>query len=266
LLEGGRLLVASDFDGTLSRRVLDPWSAAILPGAQRALRRLAVSPEVHIALISGRSAIDLAQRARVGGISYRGDHGAERAEAARGFRPSALRVEREAVAEDVGAVAARLKSDVPRLVDEPWLVLEDKDSALTFHFRAAPDIDAARARIFAAIDAVDPTGLMTRSGSRRACELRPPGASTKGDALRALIDDYQPDVVLMLGDDGHDALAFDALRDARHEGRIAGLAVAVAGHADVTRDVGPRADLVLGAPDVTARFLGLLCREFESHT
>lgn len=258
--------MASDFDGTLSRLVPDPWSATIIPGAQRALRRLAVMPGVHVALISGRTAIDLAQRARVGGISYRGDHGVERAEAARGFRPSALRVQRAAVTEDIAAMAARLKSDVLRRVDEPWLVLEDKDSALTFHFRAAPDVDAARARVIAAVDAVDTTGLMMRSGSRRACELRPPGASTKGDALSSLIDDFEPDVVLMLGDDRHDALAFDALRAARDEGRIAGLALAVAGHADVTRDVGPRADLVLGAPDGTARFLALLYRELASRT
>jgi trehalose-phosphatase len=266
MLEGGRLLVASDFDGTLSRMVPDPWSAAIIPGAQRALRRLSAMPDTHVALISGRTVADLAQRARIGGISYRGDHGAERAEAARGFRPTALRVEREAVTEAVAEMASRLKSEVPRQVDEPWLVLEDKGPALTFHFRAAPDVEAARARVIAAVDAVDTTGLMSRPGGRRSCELRPPGASTKGDALRALIDDHGPDTVLMIGDDGHDALAFDALRAFRDERRVVGLAVAVAGHADVTADVGPRADVVLRAPEAAARFLGLLCREVYDRT
>jgi len=242
LLDAGRLLIASDFDGTLSRMVSDPWSAAIIPGAQRALRRLGAMPDVHVALISGRTVADLALRARVGGISYRGDHGAERAE------------------------AARLKIDVPRSIDEPWLVVEDKGPALTLHFRAAPDVGAARARVVAAVDAVDPAGLMTRSGGRRAYELRPPGASTKGDALRRLIDAYEPDVVFMFGDDRHDALAFDALRAARAAGHFGGLAIAVAGHPDVTADVGDHADLVLRSPDAAARFLGLLCREVASRT
>lgn len=103
----------------------DPWSARILPVAQRALRSLASSAHAHVALVSGRTVADLAARARVGGASYRGDHGAERAEAPRGFRPAALAVAREAATPRETSVATRLKAEVPRLVDEPWLVLED---------------------------------------------------------------------------------------------------------------------------------------------
>lgn len=96
-LLAGRLLLASDFDGTLSRLVMDPWRAGIIPSAQRALRRLAAAPHTHVAIISGRTVPDLAARVRVGGVSYHGDHGAEWASAPRGFRPHALRVEREPV-------------------------------------------------------------------------------------------------------------------------------------------------------------------------
>lgn len=235
--------------------VQDPWSASILPAAQRALRRLAVEPGIHVALISGRSVDDLASRARVGGISYRGDHGAQRAEAVRGFRPGALRVEHEAVGADVAEVARRLKSQVPARVDEPALVLEDKGPALTFHFRAAADVDATRTRVIAAVDSIDADHLMVRSGSRRAYELRPPTASTKGDALIDLVESHRPDVVFMFGDDANDALAFDALRSLRGRGRIAGLAFAVAGHAEVTQQVAPRADVLLASPAEAARVL-----------
>ena len=101
---------------------------------------------------------------------------------------------------------------------------------------------------------------MTRSGGRRAYELRPPAASTKGDALIDLVDTYQPDVVFMFGDDANDALAFDVLRDLRRRGRIDGLAVAVAGHAEVTAQVAPRADMLLESPVETARVLAALAR------
>ena len=254
----GRLLLASDFDGTLARFGLDPWAASIIPTAQRALRRLASRSDVHVAIISGRSVPDLAKRARVGGASYHGDHGAEWATAPRGVRVAALRVEREAVDPLTVAMAERLKTEVPRLVAEPWLVLEDKGPALTFHFRAAPDHATARERVIAAVDAVDRERLLWRVGGQRAHELRPVGATTKAVTLSRLIQAHQPATTLMLGDDRHDADAFDALREARDSGRTRGLAIAVAGHADVTAAVAPHADLVVRGPTETARLLRLL--------
>lgn len=239
----------------------DPWAAAIDPSARRALRALAARPDVHVAFISGRTVADLAARARVGGASYHGDHGAEQATARRGFRVSALRVTREPSDAASLAMAERLKVEVPRRIGAPWLVLEDKGPALTFHFRGAPDIDAARARVIAVVDAIDPDRLLVRAGGRRAHELRPAGATTKAAALDRLIDQQRPTVTLMLGDDHHDAGAFDALRHARTAGRTGGLAIAVAGHAEVTRAVAPRADLVLAGPDEVARLLRLLARQ-----
>ena len=258
LLGSGKVLIASDFDGTLSELVLEPWAAVIVPRSQRALRRFAALAHVHVALISGRTVDDLARRARIGGASYRGDHGAERAEAPRGFRPAALRARREtARSSDVELVAA-LVAAVPAAVPEPWLVVEDKVGTVTFHVRGAPDVVAARARVLGVVDALDPAGMLLRSGSHRALELRPPDASTKGDALRRLIDDYQPDAVLMLGDDRNDALAFEVVRSLRSTGAIEGLAIAVASHADVTDDVAPQADVLLAGPLEVSRCLWAL--------
>jgi trehalose-phosphatase len=254
----GRLLLASDFDGTLARFGLDPWAAEIIPAAQRALRRMAAAPDIHIALISGRTVEDLVARARIGGISYHGDHGAEWATLRRGGRLAALRVEREPADPRVFAMAERLKVEVPRHVNETWLVLEDKGPALTFHFRAAPDHAAARERVVAAVEAVDRERLLWRVGGQRAHELRPVGATTKAVTLSRLIQAHRPTTTLMLGDDRHDASAFGALREARESGRTRGLAIAVAGHADVTAEVAPHADLVLTGPEDVAVFLGLV--------
>jgi len=256
-----RLLLASDFDGTISRLVSDPWRAGIVPAAQRALRRLTVAPRTRVAFISGRTVPDLAARARVGSASYHGDHGAEWAHAVRGFRPSALRVQHEAVDPAVAAMAQRLRSEVPRQVDEPWLVVEDKGSAVTFHFRTAPDTEAARIRVREAVDAVDREGLLDRPGGRRAWELRPPGATTKGVALARLVEEHHPGLVLMFGDDRHDAEAFDTVRAARGANGIAGLAVAVVSPAADTAEMARRADVVFADADTTARFLTLLARE-----
>ena len=256
----GRLLLATDFDGTISRLSMDMWQVVVIPAAQRALRRLAASAETDVAFISGRTLTDLAPRVRVGGASYYGDHGSERARARRGFRVASLRIEREPVEPDVTAAADRLKAEVPRLVDEDWLAVEDKGPAVTFHFRRAPDIEAARTRVRAAVDTVDPAGLLDQPGGRRAWELRPHGATTKSQTLARLIDEQRPDTVLMLGDDAHDAAAFDVLRSARADGRIEGLAIAVVSPASDAAEMARRADLVFAQADVTARFLALLAR------
>lgn len=241
--------------------VSDPWRAGIIPAAQRALRQLAVAPQTHLAFISGRTVPDLAARAGVGGAGYHGDHGAEWADAPRGFRPGALRVRHEAVDPAAAAMARRLRQEVPRRVGEPWLVVEDKGSAVTFHFRTAPDTDLARARVRAAVDEIDREGLLDQPGGRRAWELRPAGATTKGVALARLIEQHRPGLVLMLGDDRHDAEAFDTVRAVRDADGLEGLAVAVVSPAADTAEVARRADIIFAEADVTARFLGLLARE-----
>jgi trehalose 6-phosphate phosphatase len=261
-----RLLLASDFDGTLARLAMDPWGTGIVDLAQRALRRLSAQPGTHVAFISGRTVPDLARRVRVGGAEYLGDHGAQSAVAPRGFRPAALRYRSEPVDPAARAMAERLRDEVPRRIDEPWLVVEDKGSAVTFHFRAAPDIDAARARVRAAVDAIDPSGVLDQPGGRRAWELRPPGAMTKGRALAALIERHRPGLVLMLGDDRHDAEAFDIVRTARASSRLAGLAVAVVSPAGDPAEMADRADLQFADADVTARFLAGLARERARRT
>src|SRR4249919_3639447 len=90
-LERRPLLVVSDFDGTLSRIVDDPWGAQILPLGRRSLRSLATLPGVSVVVISGRTATDVAKRVRVGGVTYLGNHGMERAFLARHGRPERLR-------------------------------------------------------------------------------------------------------------------------------------------------------------------------------
>ena len=255
------LLVACDFDGTISRIVTDPWGATVLPQAQVALRRLAGTPGVHVALVSGRRVPDVASRARIGGATYLGNHGAERGWLPRGGRASAISVEQRGPDQPYRDLAATLAAAVPLRIREPWLVVEEKGPAVAFHFRAAPDIDEARARISAAIDELDPEPRFERFTGRRVMELRPPGAPDKGEALAVLIDELQPAYVVAMGDDLTDGDGFRVLREARSAGRLDGIALAV----DARGELGPKlialADAVLGSPAEAARFLASLERQ-----
>lgn len=53
------LLVALDFDGTLSPLVDDPMDARMLPAARTAVDALLAAPATIVALVSGRSIVDL---------------------------------------------------------------------------------------------------------------------------------------------------------------------------------------------------------------
>ncbi len=251
-------LVVSDFDGTLSPIVPDPWGARIVPGARRSLRRLAAAPGVEVTLLSGRTARDVAGRVRVGGARYLGNHGLEQGRLPRRARAERLEVQ---LPDDAGgheADAIRIGGAIAAHVPEPWLVVEAKGPAVAFHFRAAPDVDAAAVRVTAAVDALDPDRRFVRFPGRRVLELRPPGAVAKGEAVAALLDEIRPAAALVLGDDRSDAEAFAALRVRRGDGAVTGLALAVLARDEVPPEVAASADVVLGSVAEAARFLGRL--------
>ena len=259
-LERRPLLFCSDFDGTLSQIVADPWGASILPLGRAALRRLAGTPGVFVAVLSGRTAADVAARVRVGNVIYLGNHGLERGYLPRGGRPEALRTTFAPVDPAAADEAERLASEVAARIGEPWLVVERKPPAVAFHYRQAPDVGAAGALVRAAVDELEPTGMLQRFPGRRVLELRPPGAIAKGEAMRGLLDEVRPGSVFMLGDDVSDAHAFAVLREARANGETDGIAAAIQARAEVPPEVAATADLVLGSPRDAARFLAALAR------
>jgi len=59
IADTARLLVALDFDGTVSPHVTDPMTARALPEAVAAVNRLAALPDTFVAYASGRSLHDL---------------------------------------------------------------------------------------------------------------------------------------------------------------------------------------------------------------
>jgi trehalose 6-phosphate phosphatase len=258
LLARPPLLVASDFDGTLSFTQPDPWAARIHPPSQRALRQLAARPDVRVALFSGRTASDLAGRSRIGGVIYLGDHGVERADVPRGFRHGSMRITTTPAPALEAACAERVAQAVPRDIPDPWLVVERKSAAVAFHFRSAPDLDEAAVRVRASIDRHDRAQVLERHVGRRAIELRPPSASTKAMAMTALLDELRPRSMIILGDGLDDAAAFRALGAPAEAREIGLLRVAVAGHPDVTIHVAPHADGLLASPRAVGRLLGAL--------
>lgn len=73
-----RLLLASDFDGTISNFCNDPAEASLDPIARVALRKLSELPNTVVAVISGRSLIDLTNKFQnIESVRLVGSHGYE---------------------------------------------------------------------------------------------------------------------------------------------------------------------------------------------
>lgn len=262
----------SDFDGTLSPIVLEPMGARIEPIARRALRRLASLAErrpdrLSVVVLSGRLAADVAGRVRAGGLRYLGNHGIEGGALARRARAEGLAVAAEASLERWTEPSRAIAAAVTEALGAPdWLYVEEKGPTVAFHFRQAPDPDAAEIAVLAAIAAAEVrlggTGLAT-VGGRRIVELRPAAAGGKGAAMERLLEAEHPSAVLVLGDDVSDAEAFRVVREARAAGRLAGLTVGVHGAAETPPAVLDAADVALDSPRDAARLLSAIAGALE---
>ncbi len=267
------LLVVSDFDGTLAPISHDPMGTRIDPLGRSALRRLARWSERHperlrLAILSGRGALDVATRVRVGGLRYLGNHGLEGGSLARRQRPESLRPESDPRFAGFWAPARAFGAAVADRLDRPeWLLVEEKGPSVAFHFRQAPDPASASELIAGAVArtaAADGSGGLVRFDGRKVIEFRPEGAGGKGAALARLIDEERPGCVLVLGDDRSDAEAFRALAELREPGGPDGLAVAVHGAIETPPEVVEAADLLLPAPRDACRLLCALARGLEA--
>jgi trehalose 6-phosphate phosphatase len=258
------LLVVSDFDGTLSPISLDPLGARIVPLARRAIRRLARIAGEHpdrlrVVVLSGRTALDVAGRIRVGGVRYLGNHGLEAGSLARRARAEALAVSVDPALQPYVDPAASLARAVAVYLGNPdWLFVELKGPSVAFHFRQAPDPDAARESVLKAIEAAEReaggTGLVQFEG-RRIVELRPGGAGGKGAAMERLLERERPGAVLVMGDDVSDAEAFRVVTAARERGELDGLALGIHGASETPQVVVESADAILASPKEAARIL-----------
>ncbi|WP_029663062.1 trehalose-phosphatase [Cellulomonas sp. KRMCY2] len=205
---GGTALVALDFDGALAPLGDDPAASRALPSAVRAIAALAANPGIHLALVSGRTIDDLADKAEVpDGTVLVGSHGAERGLwADGGLQRSDL------VLDDASsALRARIGAELDAAVGQTsgGARVEHKPASVVLHTRTATPQEAARLTAHA-LAVGDRDGVDTMRG-KDVVELSVLQV-TKGDALADLRRDLAVGVLLYAGDDVTDERAFAALR------------------------------------------------------
>lgn len=191
-----------DFDGVLSRITDNPDASELLPGTADILASLATKLSV-VALLSGRSASFLAERATIPGVELYGSYGLEQ------LTDNGIEVVPKAQ-----RWTATVRQATRRLHQEfdsvDGIYVEDKSLAVAVHWRRAPDRDGA-ARLIAPLirETVDTYGLRREPG-KYVDELRMPLDQDKGTALRRIITTKNLRTVAYAGDDRGDLPAFEA--------------------------------------------------------
>jgi trehalose 6-phosphate phosphatase len=230
--------VLLDVDGTLAPIVRHADDAAV-PEPTRALLIQVARRYGCVACVSGRQASVARQIVSIGSIAYIGNHGVEL------LRPGGTEVELD---REVAAWEGRIRRFAHDADDDELHRLrvrsEDKRAIAAFHWRGAPDEEAAARAVRQVAARAESAGLRTHWG-RKVLEVRPPVDIDKGRGIRRLLRDADLKAAVYVGDDRTDVDAFEGLRTLVEQGRL-GTAVCVGVRSDETpRELEEAADTLV---------------------
>jgi len=233
--------VLLDVDGTLAPIVRHADDAAV-PEPTRA-RLIEVARRYGcVACVSGRQASVARQIVSIGSIAYVGNHGIEL------LRPGGTEAELD---REVAAWEPRIRRFASEAYDDELHRLrvrpEDKRAIAAFHWRGAPDEEAAAEAVRRIAERAEAHGLQTHWG-RKVLEIRPPVTIDKGRGIRRLLRDADLRAAVYVGDDLTDVDAFAGLRALVEQGRL-GTAVCVGVRSEETpRELEESADTLVDGP------------------
>ena len=230
-----------DVDGTLAPIVLRPEQAAV-PEPARALLRKLERRFALVACVTGRRAEEARRIVGIESLTYVGNHGLEllvNGELQARSDPS--------LPELAARVRAFAQSSYRDGLASLGVRLEDKEAISAFHWRGAPDEQAAAAAVEEIGARAQEEGFALHWG-RKVLEVRPPVVLDKGLGVSALLQAMPVEAALYVGDDTTDLDAFRGLRELEHSGSL-GEALCVAVSSDeAPPDLAREADLTVDGP------------------
>jgi len=233
-----RAAVLLDIDGTLAPIVRHAADAHVPEATRTLLIEIAKRYRI-VGCVSGRRAATARQIVAIGTIAYVGNHGGEL------LRPGATRPE---VDPDVEAWTARVREFAARVYTSEHqrvrIRSEDKEAIAAFHWRGAPDEEAAEAAVHEIAQMAQDEGLAIHWG-RKVLEVRPPVPLNKGIGIARLLRGAPVSAAVYVGDDATDLDAFRELRAlTQSEALTDALCVAV-GSDEAPPDLAREADLTV---------------------
>ena len=203
------ILLASDYDGTLTPIVSRPELAKLRNNIRKILVSLSKCDKFKVGIISGRRLSSVEGLVRVKNIYYAGNHGLEIKGPKVNFTHPAYYYFRPCIK----TIKERLKK---RLKGIKGLIVEDKSLTLSVHYRLVDSENIAMLkRIFRETVAsyIKKNSIRIFSG-KKVFEIRPPVEWDKGKALEmieSLTKTRSKQLRIYLGDDTTDEDAFKVL-------------------------------------------------------
>jgi len=233
--------VLLDIDGTLAPIVRHATDAHV-PEATRSVLIEVAKRYTTVGCVSGRRASIARQIVSIGTIAYVGNHGGEL------LRPGSTQPE---IDPELAAWTARVREFAVRAYTPEHQRMrvrgEDKDAIAAFHWRGAPDEDAAEQAVREIAKLAETEGFAVHWG-RKVLEVRPPVAFDKGIGIAALLREGPATAALYVGDDTTDLDAFRGLRALVQGNKLtSALCVAVSSD-EAPAELAQEADLTVDGP------------------
>ena len=240
----GRAAILLDIDGTLAP-IVDNAAEAHVPETTRQLLIAVANRYGLVACVSGRRASEARAMVSIGTITYLGSHGAELLRA--GWTEAVLDKAIEDWARRIQEFGREADTAETRRLR---VRLEDKGPIVAFHWRGAPDEDAARAAIDAIAQRAEAAGLRTHWG-RKVLEVRPPVKIDKGAGIINFFDEAGADIdaAVYVGDDSTDLDAFRALDQLAQEHKLSYAVKVGVGSEEGPSSIAEQANLIVDGPD-----------------
>jgi trehalose 6-phosphate phosphatase len=243
--------VLLDIDGTLAPIVRHAADAHVPEATRSLLIEIARRYRV-VGCVSGRRASIARQIVAIGTIAYVGNHGGEL------LRPGATRPE---VDPELAAWTARVREFAARVYtgerERLRVRSEDKDAIAAFHWRGAPDEDAAARAVREIAEQAEREGFVAHWG-RKVLEVRPPVALGKGLGIEALLRGDEVEAAVYVGDDTTDIDAFRGLRALVQRGSLASSLCVAVNSDEAPPGLAEEADLTVAGTDGVRELLGAL--------
>ena len=210
LSEANQVLLALDYDGTLSP-IVDRPELAVLPAQTKdSLIHLNRNEKYLVGVISTRALEDVQSRVGIEGLIYAGNRGLEISGGGIDFvHPEALRLK-----ESVNQASSQLEKGLEHF---NGVIVEHKGLSLTVHYRLAPDgsLEAVKEAVDAVVSPFVKSGALRLSTGKMAIEILPGVSWGKGDAIRKIRAALpQSSLPLYFGDDLVDEDGFTAVQAA----------------------------------------------------
>jgi len=183
--EARRILLLTDYDGTLTPIVARPELAYLPEKTRNLLQALAQEGRFTVGVISGRALPDLKDKVNVKGIIYAGNHGLEIEGPGINFV--------NPVAEDLMPLLRIIYYVLTRTLGAiKGVLVEDKGLSLSVHYRQVAEDKAEEVKnsLEEAVSGVQAMGKVKITSGKKVYEVRPSVDWHKGKAIRLLMKRY----------------------------------------------------------------------------